>query len=412
MLFNFLEKLSDTQLLEAGKSLQLGIQLVANVSRVNDALEAASRSLSTGEVKSLHELISIGGHVLVKAADGDVFMEAVDLAGLEPLSESLKTEIVRDEIDWEECKRLFGEVKDRVIPVLEEVEEEDQEEMEECALAESFGGIDQDTLAETGGEPLTMKVAIIRPGWGNERDNHYYSAEMLKANADKFVGAKMFETDHKDSETNNRTWVSTVTKHDGFAEDGSPVFEVLAHSPDFIARARNLKAAVDGEGKSLIEKLHCSIKASGLARPGKVGEREGNIVEEITSVKSVDWVSQAGAGGRALDIGESLEEGDPDPKPKVEFLGKARVEEILEAAKLPKVSQERLAESQYLDEEAVGQAVQSEREYLRKATGSGKPFGQGSTATPDTVAPNAEQLAEVELRKQRVAEKYSRLGRK
>ncbi len=68
-------------------------------------------------------------------------------------------------------------------------------------LAESFGGALE--LMEVGdapasGVPMTMRVRIIKPGWGNERDNHFYPAEVLRRDAGVFAGAKMYETDHEE----------------------------------------------------------------------------------------------------------------------------------------------------------------------------------------------------------------------
>src|SRR4051794_24963298 len=38
----------------------------------------------------------------------------------------------------------------------------------------------------------TVKLHLIRPCIGRGRGTHYYSAQMLEANAHKFVGAKMY----------------------------------------------------------------------------------------------------------------------------------------------------------------------------------------------------------------------------
>jgi len=72
---------------------------------------------------------------------------------------------------------------------------------EKLNLSESYEvEISQDdTPIQEGGDPdkptlARLDVQIIRPGWGNSRDNNYYSSEMLKKTAQKFVGAKMYES--------------------------------------------------------------------------------------------------------------------------------------------------------------------------------------------------------------------------
>lgn len=169
-------------------------------------------------------------------------------------------------------------------------------------LAESFGGLID--LAEAGeaptsGVPLTMTVGIIKPGWGNEADKHYYPAEVLRRDAGVFAGSKMYETDHKESERSTRTWVSTIESIQGFAEDGSPIAKVIVHDPTFAEKVRALKAA------GMLDKMECSILAQGRAKPGQVDGKQANVVEAITAAHAVDWVTRAGAGGRALDLSES-----------------------------------------------------------------------------------------------------------
>ncbi len=171
-------------------------------------------------------------------------------------------------------------------------------------FAESLGGLldlAESLDAPTSGVPLTMRVGIIKPGFGNERDNHYYPAEVLRRDAGVFVGAKMYETDHKESERSTRTWVSTIDSIEGFGEDGSPIARVIVHDPNFAERLRALSAA----GK--LSAMECSILATGRAKTGQVEGKQANVVEAITAAHAVDWVTRAGAGGRALDLSESAD---------------------------------------------------------------------------------------------------------
>lgn len=147
--------------------------------------------------------------------------------------------------------------------------------------------------------PVKLLVEIIQPGWGNARDNHYYPAEMLKRDAKAFVGAKMYTTDHRIEEKSVRTEVSQIESIVGFSEAGAPVARVIVFDPDFAERCRNMS-----DSKTLTS-LSCSILADGTAGPFESGGRKGKKVESITAVSSVDWVTRAGAGGRAIALAEA-----------------------------------------------------------------------------------------------------------
>ena len=301
---------------------------------------------------------------------------------------------------------------------------------------------------------LRMNVAIIKPGWGNERDNHYYSADMLSSCAKNFIGAKMYETDHVQAEKSTRTWVSTITDISGF-EDGAPVGLVAIHDPGFAERMRNLNTA------GLLDRMECSIYASGKAQTGfEMGGRKGKNVIEITDVESVDWVTRAGAGGRVLSLAESNTGGitmtdetkvkDEEVQPTetsnvpvtvheteavtsgsepvaetpvvVEVipttstteaeiiqestqtvLPEADVRSLLEASHLPKAAIERLAKETYEEEAAVTYAIETEKSYLAEVLQAGKVVGMGA---PD--AKSANKLAESEKARAEAAERVNK----
>lgn len=188
--------------------------------------------------------------------------------------------------------------------------EEESEPAEEADLAESFEGTltghalsiaEAGDVASGGTAPLILEVAAISPGWGNRRDNHYYPAEMLAEFAPRVLrDVKMYESNHGANKS-NREWVSTILETDSFLEDGSPVSRVGVHDPGFAQRVQALATL----GK--LHLLECSILASGRARKYEEGGRKGKLIEEIYAEPrpDVDWVTRAGAGGRALAIAEA-----------------------------------------------------------------------------------------------------------
>ena len=270
-------------------------------------------------------------------------------------------------------------------------------------LAEDFGVVD----ANPARAPLTMRVQLIRPGWGNSKDNHYYPAEVLKRDAHVFTGKKMYTTDHKEGEKSERTEVSVIEAIEGFADDGAPIARVNVFDPGFAEKVRNRQKA------GVLDRLECSVLGSGTARPFELDGRKGKLVESITDAESVDWVTRAGAGGHALDIAESQNseiegahmadeqnnvevptttvenpvtapvaevEAQPAPPAEPTRLSEAEVSTLLEAEKrLPAASRVRLAESTYTDGEAVKTAITKELAYLKEALGSGEPFGLGAS---------------------------------
>lgn len=276
------------------------------------------------------------------------------------------------------------------------------------------------------GEVLKLDVAIIRPGWGNKTDKHYYPKEMLSQYADRFVGAKMYETDHRPEEKSTRTWVSTVTEIVGFTDDGAPIGRVAVHDPGFAARMRNLDEA------KLLDKMACSILATGRAQAYEENGVKGKKVTEIVEVESVDWVTRAGAGGQALNLAESeggmtmeveqteqaaqeteqpqepevetetAAEAQPEPETPVN-LEEAEIVKIISASTLPDASKRRLAKLAYATEQELAEAVSSEIAYLKEATGSGQVVGMGETQKQPVKQYNPEAVAEAA---DRVNKKY------
>jgi len=305
-----------------------------------------------------------------------------------------------------------------------EPEEEEDMEAAEIELAESAIG-HVISLAEQlplpGSEkivPLHLDVALITPGWGNKRDNHYYPRDVVERDSGVFAGVKMYETDHRQDEKSTRTWVSTVKEIAGYTDDGAPIGRVSVHDRNFAERLMALAA------DNLLEKMECSILAAGTARKGEVDGKKGHIVEAITSAESVDWVTRAGAGGRALSLAESnvggesmdeertdaIEEQETEPTeepleevtlqeqqepeeqpPAPAKLEPEKVSEMVEATNLPDAAKARLCEREYADRAELEGAIGGEVAYIKEVTGSGKPFAQGAGSAPEKRPRTAEE---------------------
>ncbi len=321
---------------------------------------------------------------------------------------------------------LTGEFLSRLrgIQELEERQaiEENEEDMVE--LTES-AEITELTEGDTG--PLHAVVRVIKPGWGNKKHNHYYPKDILERDAHRFIGAKMYETDHRPHEKSTRTWVSTIEDIVGF-DEGAPLAKVAVHDTNFSERIKNLNKL------GMLEKMECSIYASGLAKGGfKLDGREGKQVESITDVSSVDWVTRAGAGGAAVrllenedDMDEEVKTSEVEEVPQEEVLeteeelaeelepveieesdekelSVERVKEILAETSLPKHAQTRLAYTgRFSTEEDVIELAEAEIAYLEEVTRAGKPFAMAKGEKPKETT---DKFAEAEKAKNNIAKK-------
>jgi hypothetical protein len=316
----------------------------------------------------------------------------------------------------------------------------DIDEVAEVDLAESAAGhaigLAEGAKADTGARaPLMMEVALIKPGFGNKKDNHYYPADVLKRDIHVFEGVKMYATDHRQDEKNVRTEVAVLKACPSrFLDDGTPVALAAVHDGGFAEATRN-RAKL-----GTLDSLECSILGSGRTQRGKIGDKEANIVEAITKGQSVDWVTRAGAGGHALNLAENDAGGVSMEKEKVvrllseselpqesqerlageeykdegavkeailqekarleapQQLGEADISKLLAETNLPSASKKRLAGGQYEDESALREAVLAEIDYVKALTGSGQPFGQGSSQAQAQQKLLEERLSEIDLR--------------
>lgn len=167
-----------------------------------------------------------------------------------------------------------------------------------------------------------LPVTLIKAGWGNKRDKHYYPAKTLENDCQVFVGAKMY-ADHptpleeqQRPEGSIRNWVSTVKEAWYNKQEDTVDGLVKVHDPW-------MRSLV----KEAWEDIGLSIRADGEVRPGEMGGRRGYIVESIVGCHSVDFVTKAGAGGRIKALHESAREED------VMSLESMTDEEILAALK-------------------------------------------------------------------------------
>ena len=225
---------------------------------------------------------------------------------------------------------------------------------------------------------------------------------------------------HRNDEKSVRTEVSLLEDVVGvreFADGRYLVGRAVVFNPDFAEDVRNRNDA------GVLDSLHCSILARGSAKPGKVGESEYNIVQEITDAQSVDWVTRAGAGGHALQLAETAAEPDQEPEIEPVALDETEAQPVtlsednategviqplplaeviteLGKTNLPAASVAGLASGNYANLSEVENAVTEEVQRL-KAKGSGRPLGMAATPLP-----KARSLQEIKTGLQAVNHKW------
>ena len=139
------------------------------------------------------------------------------------------------------------------------------------------------------------KVTVIRPGF-NTSKSRYYPAETLIRDFGIFEGAKMFINHPTNREENERPegdlsrWVATLRNVSAMA-DGIVVGESYIHDNTWRSTMANL--AEQGN----LSQLGVSIRGIGDVSEATIEGIETVNVDRLVEGRSVDYVTEAGAGG-------------------------------------------------------------------------------------------------------------------
>lgn len=205
----------------------------------------------------------------------------------------------------------------------------------------------------------TAHIRLIAPGKGS---SGVYEAEMLKRVAPRFTEAFQF-WDHAPADDVKRQPEGSLRNLAGKII-GTPKYEENGKiGPGLYADVKvyePYRAAVESMGSD----IGVSIRANGTARKGMFEGQKVDVIEDISSVLSVDWVTRPGAGGRAIELFEAARNIEP-PAPAAEKPKGASTMETEWDAKA-------LQEAQRIQAEEITQLKESlaranEREQLREA---------------------------------------------
>jgi hypothetical protein len=144
-------------------------------------------------------------------------------------------------------------------------------------------------------------ITPIRPGFGNKRDRFFYPSKTIReaVEAGRFDGVRMFanhprKSDEKElPERSVRDWVGVIKE---------TIWDEVRDRPR--SRLKVLDRDAYERFKEAPEYIAFSVMGGGRARPGRVDGEEARVVESMDKVRSVDWVTEAGAGG-AIDFAEA-----------------------------------------------------------------------------------------------------------
>lgn len=173
-------------------------------------------------------------------------------------------------------------------------------------------------LVEAAAGDGTVLIHLIRPCVGKGRGRRLYEADMLRDNADKFVGWKMY-VDHESPAA--RKAAGGLPR--SIRDLGGRITEAW-WDPDVPAEGRFGQGAVVGRAlptklvRDLIADDPALVETSinSLATGVKPVMRDGQrvmLVEGISGSGSVDWVTEAGAGGKVVALLEAAMEESDEP---------------------------------------------------------------------------------------------------
>jgi len=228
--------------------------------------------------------------------------------------------------------------------------------------------------------PLRIRTSLIMAGAGNKRDNHWYPQEVLEAAGERFLGAKMYMTEHVAEEKGVRTEAAFIESIEGYDPAHGLIGSVTAYHPEFCETVRNMRDL------GVMNVLQCSISAAGTSVDGKVDGEDYSIVQSIDEVYSVDWVTKAGAGGHAVEANEIVEE---TVQESVTY-DAALAQVLVQASALPEELQETLLLIEYATETQLTERIAALRESLGKLVQPVRDNGSDG-------APEPKALTEAEL---------------
>jgi hypothetical protein len=148
----------------------------------------------------------------------------------------------------------------------------------------------------------TVPLKIIAPGWGS---SGYYPAEVLERDGPKVFksGLKMYwnhptATEEAERPERDLRDLAGELVSDARWDANGP------KGPGLYAQAKVFEG-YKGAVEELAPHIGVSIRAVGRARAGEADGRQGAIIEQLVQARSIDYVTEPGAGGKVLQLFEA-----------------------------------------------------------------------------------------------------------
>jgi hypothetical protein len=304
----------------------------------------------------------------------------------------------------------------------------DAAELEEAELTSEVVPLVEKAVRKDGSFP----IRIIAPGWGS---SGYYSESVLKRDIPKvFPKGTHMHFDHP-TVTESKERPERSVKTIAAVTTSLPVWQEKGPAgPGMYAEAK-ARTPFQADIEELAPHIGVSIVATGHRKNGVAEGKKGPVIESIDQGGSIDFVTQAGAGGQVISlfeaargraVSEPIEEGDDVSEQELKeareaataakaaetaaLAENARLREgaILREARdiagevlakvtdLPEITRTRLLEQVSRDpsahikdgaldraafEASISEAVKAEAKYLADLTGSGRVIGMGGAGS-------------------------------
>jgi hypothetical protein len=191
----------------------------------------------------------------------------------------------------------------------------------------------------------TIPVKVIQPGWGS---SGYYPAEVLQRDGPKIfpAGTKMYwnhPTKSEEAERPERDLrdLAATTVTDAVWQDQG------AAGPGLYTDAQVFGTYQEAVNE-LAPHIGVSIRAWGAAKDGEAEGRKGKIIEKLTVGESVDFVTQAGAGGQVVQLFESARRNAAESRQEVREVNEEEARQLRESNAQLTQEVARLKEAQLL----------------------------------------------------------------
>jgi hypothetical protein len=191
-----------------------------------------------------------------------------------------------------------------VLALLDVEPEDDMDAVDtsEAAIGAEFVPLVERAVRRDG----TIPVKLIQPGWGS---SGFYPAEVLERDGPVVfpAGTKMY--------WNHPTLTEEAERPEGDLRNLAAELVSGARweangiaGPGLYADAKVFGAYQDAVGE-LAPHIGVSIRAAGRAVAGEADGRQGRIVQQLVSARSVDFVTEPGAGGQIISMFEAARRG-------------------------------------------------------------------------------------------------------